>query len=138
MSYTLTNNGRQAMRVFISAEYYKNDEVTNAVYTKFLAKQLRNYGLRFEVAEGCYKGTKEVTFIVNLSNDSDFVKTMKLGAMYNQESILVVDKSNRATLIYVNNGRSEYLGKMVSSLSLNESKVDAYTKLNDGSYLRVI
>lgn len=99
----------------ISGEKKGLTDDQNAIRTDNLAralfKGLSKEGL-FLPVKGCWKGTHEVSFKVNITNDVDFDCVLTLARMFDQESVLVIDEEREAWSFLSDD--SQYLGHFVA------------------------
>ena len=84
---------------------------------------------------GCYKGAKEVAFVV-YCKDRDAL--IDLAETYNQESILFLDSSRRATLFFIDPRHpdgTEYIGRFQEVPIEEALAAEAYTfDISQNSY----
>lgn len=64
-----------------------------------------------KVANGCYKGQRETSYLVQIETQCDYLKLMQLARDFNQESIMLVDNERQAQLMYCDNEAVEPLGR---------------------------
>lgn len=78
---------------------------------------------QFKTLQGMYKGESETSYLV----DADFKNlALKLAKEYNQESILFIDETREAYLIYMNNSAEKvHIGSFQATKSVKGH--DAYT-----------
>jgi len=103
--------------ILISAELSSLTSPENDQRTSSLKNLLTNKKYNFGQVLGSYKGSLEKSFIVDASED--VVKPLQLiASVFKQESILVVDELQNATLLY-GNGKIEKIGTMSQVNSIN-------------------
>ena len=117
-------NDRTLPEFYIISGVTKKHDYTGELHSDMLVSQKP-----YRVVKGCYKGIKELAFLVYGMN-----RTMMLLLMvkYNQDSILYVDNERRATLLY-QDGRIEYIGIFKNVSEERALREFAYTEL-DGRY----
>lgn len=108
-----------------------NDE--NLIVTSKVLKLFNKNSIQVELMEGCYKGIKELSMVV----DMRYLTAVKEIAILNsQESILLIDSESNATLHYmpVTLEHDMPLG-IFTKVSKEEALMqDAYTNDLKGSY----
>jgi hypothetical protein len=104
-----------------SAERSNKTFAENTDNTCAVACELVHRDIPFKVVIGCYKGVKELTFLVHGDN---YQVAYELAKRYEQESILVVDENRNATLGYLD-GRPDERYKWAEASPNNLG--DAYT-----------
>ncbi|MCI0558992.1 MAG: hypothetical protein MN733_10890 [Nitrososphaera sp.] len=101
--------------VLLSAERSDVSDNQNAQRTQALLHTLIALGFDYQEAEGQYEGRVESSFAVKLyvpiEEELDKLKRIAFN-VFLQDSILVVDTQDKATLLY-NHGREEYLGDWI-------------------------
>lgn len=115
------------MFICLSAEYYTNNKQQNKSATNDLNKDLKSFQFKYSPIKGKYKGVTEKSFIVKVETYQDIVNLQMLGNKYNQESILFVDKSNKAMLIYCVDGKTQTLGNFSNVVKTEAVTQDAYS-----------
>jgi hypothetical protein len=93
---------------------------------------LDRLGVSFEVAEGCWEGEREQSYIIKLDGSKHFRKIRDVAhARFNQDAILKVSAYGGATLI-MRYGEEEAIGELVQ---VNEVPSDqCYTqRYSDGA-----
>lgn len=78
-------------------------KIVYAVNDKNEENRLKNIP-QIEVLTGCYKGVVETSFIEKINNQDEFNNALNYAIRFNQESVLVIDENNNATLISLDNG----------------------------------
>ena len=119
--------------VILSAESAALNSLENSKRTEILAGCLSDLNIDFERVQGMYKGQKENSFIVYISED-DYMElgmVLKLAFMnFKQESVLL-HFTNNGFLLYP--GKSETIGKVQPIGKYKEcntaelSQLEAYT-----------
>ena len=82
---------------------------------------------QIEILTGCYKGVVETSFIEKINNQDDFNNALNYAIRFNQESVLVIDENNNATLISLDNGEKITAGvwtKVNSAEGLENYSID--------------
>lgn len=123
------------MHVVLSAELSTLTAEQNEDRTEELLQYLESLGMEFDRAEGCYKGVKEASFVVQLSTFQEVPMLMETAQGYGQESILLVDARDKGYIIPLDGAELVPIGKMqTSSFEPTSEYVDAYTKLGGVYY----
>jgi hypothetical protein len=92
---------------FISAELSSLPAVVNESRTLRLGLALRAAGAEYISVDGIYKGTRERSYMVR---GVPLEAALSLGAAFGQESILAVDGSGAARLVYMDGRPDVSLG----------------------------
>lgn len=116
--------------VILSAERVEHDRRENRRRTRKLEKRLLSNNFNIMPALGMYKGVSERSIVVLTKH---FEEMLDVAGDYQQESILVVNEHNSASLIY-HDGRSENLGTFVEIPLADIEGLDAYTIVNCRAY----
>ncbi len=99
-------------------------------------KVLEDRGIPYKAVYGCYKACKEISYIVNIQEDSvlDFVTICCKED--GQESILKLDANRIGTLVYLQTSSSIVLGQLRVVSAIEASNLDAWTldKLSNTYY----
>jgi len=112
--------------ILVSAELKTLPSQTNEARTKSLENALKTKGYNFSQVLGSYKGSLEKSFLIDASED--ILKNVhSLAGYFGQESILVVDELQKATLID-SNGQKEVIGEMKQVNSL--TGLEGWTLVN--------
>ena len=92
---------------------------------KKVLRHLKDFGLRFKVVEGVYRGESELSILVPVINQVfDLATVEQLAHIYNQHSILFVDSDRNAELKFMVKPfdaslnelpKSEKLGKFIAT-----------------------
>lgn len=130
---TFVNNKGFSMFIFISACRGTDQD---QVRTDKLRKYINSFKMSFEEVEGCYKGQTEKSFKVKLdpSNTDRLIDLMIIAEYFKQESIMRVQDSGDAELIYIDSKQVEYIGKFQEVESIEG--LDAYSVI-DGKFYSV-
>ena len=113
-----------------SKSHTDNHIIFSGSDTLTLALKLDAQGISYKKVFGCYKGTKEISFVTNAKH---FKKILTFPELGNEESILrlsVYDARDRrkAELVYLKEiGRVEYIGQFRSTTKEIAIKQDAYS-----------
>ena len=123
------------MLVVLSAERTELSAELNAERTCDLQGRLVQDNFSFDRAEGCYKGDKEVSFVVQVENFREVLMLLRMSHDYGQECIMLVDARNKAFLLFNDKRSMVGLGRLQEAFyePLSEH-VDAYTKVGDTYY----
>ena len=81
-------------------------------------------------ATGCYKGSKEQSFVVKLTNGITEDNLVNLGKTFDQDSVFLQDANQNARLVY-GSGKVESLPtprQVTETVALSQ---DAWTKIGD-------
>ena len=113
--------------VILSAELKSLEKHVNYGRTQNLKRLLDSKKYNYVEALGSYKGSQEKSFVVDASEDI-IQQLRSLADFFKQESILVVDELQKATLIYCN-GKKESIGEMISVSSLKG--LENWTMINN-------
>lgn len=120
------------MHYIISAERYNLTVEENKARTLAFVQEMLDLGLTFVAVQGVYKGTSEQSFIVNAHGMPTGWIRRKMREL-DQESILVIEKDNSATLVYAD-GAAESLGKFQRHRGSLDG-LDAYTKIAGNAWV---
>lgn len=124
------------MIILLSAERSNLDSEVNQHNTNSMRYSLARLGLYFESVNGVYKGVSEDSFMVfGIQSKPMFDRIVNLAALFNQESILVVDSDSSARLEYLESGESVNIGTFTQVDSV--LGLDAYTVTDDGKMYAV-
>lgn len=96
---------------------------SNSQTNEQVHKELIKEGMGIEVL-GSYKGEIEKSIVCDIDKLHD---VLTLAKAYNQESILVIDESNNAELIYLNGTPNESIGRMVTVTKQEALSNDAWS-----------
>ncbi|APU00341.1 hypothetical protein fHeYen301_8 [Yersinia phage fHe-Yen3-01] len=125
------------MLVVMSACTSSGSDVAN---TNKLRMRLHDEGLRFDEAEGCYKGVAEASFVVQCANFSQVGDLVNMADSYEQESVMLVDARNKAFLLYCKGCTMKSLGYIqMKDMSVPGTALPevAYTKVGDYVYYTI-
>ena len=112
---------------------------------KKVLKHLKDFGLRFKVVEGVYRGESELSILVPVINQVfDLATVEQLAHIYNQQSILFVDSDRNAELMFMVKPynallkelpKSEKLGKFIATTKGIATQCNSYTKDGNDYYI---
>ena len=112
---------------------------------KKVLRHLKDFGLKFKVVEGVYRGDSELSILVPVINEVfDLATVEQLAHIYEQHSILFVDSDRNAELRFMVKPfdaslnelpKSEKLGKFVSTTRGIATQCDNYTKDGNNYYI---
>ena len=111
---------------------------------KKVLRHLKDFGLRFKVVEGVYRGESELSILVPVINQVfDLATVEQLAHIYNQHSILFVDSDRNAELKFMvkaydenlDQVRSEKLGKFIATTKGVATQCENYTKDGNDYYI---
>ncbi len=106
----------------VSAEQSTKFDYLNIVNTGKLAKRLAVCDIPHKSVRGSYKGRPVRAFVVKCDEEV----ALELAREFGQESILFVDPTRTATLIYSSNGQHWHLGQL-TECSEEQAKCGDYT-----------
>lgn len=124
----------------ISAERRGLEYRDNLRRTTQLQEQLEAAGLRFTTVNGYYDGEYETSLLIHPNGESaEVVRNLikKAACNFEQDSVLEMNKTGHAWLLYPRDGRQQFIGKMVVSKRVDPAKVSGYTSLPNGGYLHL-
>jgi len=108
-------------------------------------KHLKDFGLRFKVVEGVYRGESELSILVPVINQVfDLATVEQLAHIYNQHSILFVDSDRNAELKFMVKPfdaslnelpKSEKLGKFIATTKGIATQCENYIKDGNNYYI---
>ena len=112
---------------------------------KKVLRHLKDFGLRFKVVEGVYRGESELSILVPVINQVfDLATVEQLAHIYNQHSILFVDSNRNAELKFMVKSfdaslnelpKSEKLGKFIATTKGIATQCENYTKDGNNYYI---
>ena len=111
---------------------------------KKVLRHLKDFGLRFKVVEGVYRGESELSILVPVINQVfDYSTIEQLAHIYDQHSILFVDSDRNAELKFMvkayhenlDQVRSEKLGKFIATTKGVATQCENYTKDGNDYYI---
>jgi len=112
---------------------------------KKVLRHLKDFGLRFKVVEGVYRGESELSILVPVINQVfDLATVEQLAHVYNQHSILFVDSDRNAELKFMVKPfdaslnelpKSEKLGKFIATTKGIATQCENYTKDGNNYYI---
>ena len=108
-------------------------------------RHLKDFGLKFKVVEGVYRGESELSILVPVINQVFDLSTVEqLAHIYNQHSILFVDSDRNAELKFMVKPfdaslnelpKSEKLGKFIATTKGVATQCENYTKDGNDYYI---
>ena len=121
--------------IILSAYLGGNTEKTNYHRHQYLEAELEHMGLQVHEVQGCYKGNKELAFMVLPKDNKQMHKLINLAHdKFSQESVLCQDNEGISWLMYAD--KDVKLGKMRATPKELAVKQDNYTEFN-GKYYTV-
>ena len=111
---------------------------------KKVLKHLENFGFKYKVVEGVYRGESELSILVPVINQVfDLATVEQLAHIYNQHSILFVDSDRNAELKFMvkafdenlDQVKSEKLGKFIATTKGIATQCENYTKDGNNYYI---
>jgi len=111
---------------------------------KKVLRHLEDFGFKYKVVEGVYRGESELSILVPVINQVfDLATVEQLAHIYNQHSILFVDSDRNAELKFMvkafdenlDQVRSEKLGKFVATTKGIATQCNSYTKDGNDYYI---
>ena len=111
---------------------------------KKVLRHLEDFGLKYKVVEGVYRGESELSILVPVINQVfDLATVEQLAHIYNQHSILFVDSDRNAELKFMvkafdenlDQVRSEKLGKFIATTKGIATQCENYTKDGNNYYI---
>lgn len=125
----------QQQVILISAFRTGNTNYENMQATEKLGEALQQLGLNYGQAIGMYRGTREISMVVQASVELPLIE---LAERFGQESILVVSKGGVAELVYTDGRREQLPGKFGPVSSETARNLNAYTLVNGKFYAVVV
>ena len=108
-------------------------------------RHLKDFGLRFKVVEGVYRGESELSILVPVINQVfDLATVEQLAHIYDQHSILFVDSDRNAELRFMVKPfdvslnelpKNEKLGKFIATTKGIATQCENYTKDGNNYYI---
>ena len=112
---------------------------------KKVLRHLKDFGLKYKVVEGVYRGESELSILVPVINQVfDLATVEQLAHIYNQHSILFVDSERNAELKFMVKPfdaslnelpKSEKLGKFIATTKGIATQCENYTKDGNNYYI---
>ena len=111
---------------------------------KKVLRHLKDFGLRFKVVEGVYRGESQLSILVPVINQVfDLATVEQLAHIYDQQCILFVDSERNAELRFMvksfdaslNQVKSEKLGKFIATTKGIATQCENYTKDGNDYYI---
>jgi hypothetical protein len=106
-----TNRDTEGYRPFYLVSGARDDRTARENLERHveLGELLRdNYGWGVKEVEGCYKGMRELSYLVTVPEPTLVVHVV--ARLFNQETLILVDEDNQATLIGLDFVSEESLG----------------------------
>lgn len=101
-------------KVIMSAERSNLDEHENDNRTRFLLGWLHCKGYSFKKVVGSYEGSQEISFLIDVdANTNDVGLLINMGERLEQDSVLLIDDQNQATLVFCKDKSELNLGTMI-------------------------
>ena len=136
-------NKKDAFVIF-SVFQSRHSHRVNMENHKKVLKHLKDFGLKYKVVEGVYRGESELSILVPVINQVfDLATVEQLAHIYNQHSILFVDSDRNAELKFMvkafdenlDQVRSEKLGKFIATTKGIATQCENYTKDGNNYYI---
>ena len=111
---------------------------------KKVLRHLEDFGFKYKVVEGVYRGESELSILVPVINQVfDLATVEQLAHIYNQHSILFVDSDRNAEVKFMvkafdenlDQVRSEKLGKFIATTKGIATQCENYTKDGNNYYI---
>ena len=111
---------------------------------KKVLRHLEDFGFKYKVVEGVYRGESELSILVPVINQVfDLATIEQLAHIYNQQSILFVDSDRNAELKFMvkafdenlDQVKSEKLGKFIATTKGVATQCENYTKDGNNYYI---
>ena len=112
---------------------------------KKVLRHLEDFGFKYKVVEGVYRGESELSILVPVINQVfDLATVEQLAHIYNQQSILFVDSDRNAELKFMVKAfdaslnelpKSEKLGKFIATTKGIATQCNSYTKDGNDYYI---
>ena len=111
---------------------------------KKVLRHLEDFGFKYKVVEGVYRGESELSILVPVINQVfDLATVEQLAHIYNQHSILFVDSDRNAELKFMvkafdenlDQVRSKKLGKFIATTKGIATQCENYTKDGNNYYI---
>ena len=114
-------------------------EFENRQKTVELLSRFAGCGIAFGIVQGCYKGQREQSVLVELRDALDWQRVLQAAAAFKQESVLYIDSDRIASLYYVDPFReSQRLGKLVPVSAQQAERLGNWTRTSNGQYYAVL
>ena len=146
----VTNNQGDKMKkkdafVIFSVFQSRLSKADNLENHKKVLRHLENFGFKYKVVEGVYRGESELSILVPVINQVfDLATVEQLAHIYNQQSILFVDSDRNAELMFMVKPynallkelpKSEKLGKFIATTKGIATQCNSYTKDGNDYYI---
>ena len=111
---------------------------------KKVLRHLEDFGFKYKVVEGVYRGESELSILVPVINQVfDLATVEQLAHIYNQHSILFVDSNRNAELKFMvkafdenlDQVKTEKLGKFIATTKGIATQCENYTKDGNNYYI---
>jgi hypothetical protein len=111
---------------------------------KKVLRHLEDFGFKYKVVEGVYRGESELSILVPVINQVfDLATVEQLAHIYNQHSILFVDSDRNAELKFMvkafdenlDQVKTEKLGKFIATTKGIATQCENYTKDGNNYYI---
>jgi hypothetical protein len=112
-------------KLIFSVFQASENKATNIANTRKAMNYMKQNKVSFKVVQGCYKGSKEVSFVVPFGQ---IWEVLKLARIFKQESFLELDNHNNAVLNYLNEEKRVRIGKITPVSKEEALSSEAYTK----------
>jgi len=112
--------------IFLSAELSTLDSAENARRSAILSGHLAMKGYNFRQLLGVYKGTKERSFAVEVT-PKEVNDLLTVAKSFTQESVLIVDEKNYASLLYIATKAKQKVGKFKIASKEVAEKLENYS-----------
>lgn len=107
----------------------------NQSRTDELESRLLHEDFAYDAAEGCYKGEREASFVVQVRSFPEVLELMQMSQDFQQESVMLVDARGKGYILFNDAPGMVALGAFSTSFTEPLSEyVDAYTKVGDIYY----
>ena len=131
--------------VIFSVFQSRLSKANNLENHKKVLNHLKDFGLKFKVVEGVYRGESELSILVPVINEVfDLASVEQLAHIYDQHSILFVDSDRNAELRLMVKAfdaslnelpKSEKLGKFIATTKGIATQCNSYTKDGNDYYI---
>jgi len=98
----------------------------NLSNTLKVLETLKSESIEYRMIDGAYKGETEVSIMVDARHEN---RAIEIANIFNQESILFVDKLKRSFLVYLDTGKTVRLKGKFQEISIDTAhKIDAFSR----------
>lgn len=119
----------------VSAERPVCSVAENAARTRNLSVWLESAGISASPACGMYAGVAEASFICACPRDAELAVILEIADYFQQESVLVIDETRDARLVYLDGRPDVELGRMREVSRERAEAAGAYTRVGDVYFL---